>query len=107
LSFSPEDARREFQLPPDVRDWKVTDAQADILRDGPKEGRIRRFLYRPFDPRFTYYTGRARGFLGWPVERIARHFGSYCDQKSQYEDSNNFGLITSDHERRKYCFRNI
>lgn len=84
VARAPEDARTQFELPADVRDWKVADAQADILRDGPDEKRIKRILYRPFDDRFTYYTGRARGFLGWPVERIARHF-----------DHENIGLITS------------
>ncbi len=73
VSASPEETRREFRLPADVRDWKVADAQADVLLDGPEKGRIRRILYRPFDTRYTYYTGRARGFLGWPVERIARN----------------------------------
>jgi predicted helicase len=68
-----EAARDRFQLPADVRDWKVADARADVLADGPDRGRIRRILYRPFDERFTYYTGRARGFLGWPVERLAKH----------------------------------
>jgi hypothetical protein len=82
--LSPEEARRRFKLPADVRDWKVADAQADILLDGPDKDRIKRILDRPFDARFTYYTGRARGFLGWPVERIARHF-----------DDPNIGLITA------------
>jgi predicted helicase len=84
VRLPPEEARSEFRLPADVRDWKVADAQADILLDGPTEKRIKRILYRPFDERFTYYTGRARGFLGWPVERIARHF-----------EQANIGLITS------------
>lgn len=73
-ALEPEQARSRFELPADVRDWKVADAQADILKDGPDERRIRRILYRPFDERYTYYTGRARGFLGWPVDRIAKHF---------------------------------
>jgi predicted helicase len=82
--MNPDDARREFRLPADVRDWKVVDAQADINLDGPDQKKIRRVRYRPFDDRFTYYTGRARGFLGWPVERISKHF-----------ERPNVGLITS------------
>lgn len=95
VALAPEEARARFKLPGDVRDWKVADAQADILLDGPDKGRIRRILYRPFDERFTYYTGRARGFLGWPVERIARHFGEYVPEKRGYVDRHNIGLITS------------
>lgn len=84
VNLSPEAARIRFNLPADVRDWKVADAQNDIRRDGPDITLIKRILYRPFDDRYTYYTGRARGFLGWPVERLARHF-----------DHDNVGLITS------------
>jgi predicted helicase len=84
VRLEPEEARAQFKLPADVRDWKVADAQADVLQDGPEQKKIREIRYRPFDNRFTYYTGRARGFLGWPVERIAQHF-----------DYQNVGLITS------------
>ena len=77
VALAPEEARSQFRLPADVRDWKVVDAQSDILRDGPDKGRIKRILYRPFDERFTYYTGRARGFLGWPVERIVSSVSAY------------------------------
>ena len=84
VELSPEEARRRFRLPPDVRDWTVANAQADINADGPDKNRIKRILYRPFDDRFTYYTGRARGFLGWPVDRLARNF-----------EHDNVALITS------------
>ena len=80
----PEAARSSFRLPADVRDWKIADAQADIKRDGPDRSKIKRIRYRPFDDRYTYYTGRSRGFLGWPVERLSRNF-----------DVPNIGLITS------------
>ncbi|MCL2652048.1 MAG: DNA methyltransferase, partial [Candidatus Azobacteroides sp.] len=30
--------------------------------------------YRPFDTKWTYYTGEAKGFLGWPVQKIMQHF---------------------------------
>ncbi len=45
VTLAPEEARKKFRLPADVRDWTVADAQADIMRDGPDEGRIKRILY--------------------------------------------------------------
>jgi len=71
----PKEAYLKFKLPEDVRDWKVEWAQADIAGSGPNKLSIKPILllYRPFDTRYTYYTGKARGFLGWPVERIMKH----------------------------------
>ena len=86
-SFSrvvPQDALEKFGLPKDVRDWKVEWAQADLQSSGPVKTLVKPILYRPFDTRYTYYTGRARGFLGWPVERVMRHLLK-----------DNFALITS------------
>ncbi len=68
--LSEADARREFALGKDARDWTVERAQDDLRKSGPKRKCIAQVTYRPFDGRFTYYTGRARGFIGWPVETI-------------------------------------
>ncbi len=59
-----------FDLPDDVRDWSAARAQEDLRSSGPTERQIRKIHYRPFDLRYTYYTGKSRGFLGWPVERV-------------------------------------
>ena len=65
-----EDARKSYKLGKDARDWKVTWAQEDV-RSG--HGRIQPVLYRPFDRRFTYYTGKTRGFIGQPCTKVMRH----------------------------------
>ena len=71
--FSEETARSYYSLPPDVRDWKVSWARKD-LHDHPNvEAHISSILYRPFDTRFTYYTGRSRGFICMPRENVMRH----------------------------------
>jgi predicted helicase len=67
------DAYQRFGLADDVRDWSVDSAKRDLIASGPTADHIRRLCYRPFNYRFTYYTGRARGFIGWPVERVMRH----------------------------------
>ena len=70
----PEAAREEFDLGTDARDWKVKFAQDDVLESGPNRRWIQPILYRPFDERFTYYTGRSRGFHCMPRNDVMRHF---------------------------------
>jgi len=72
-SMLPEEARDRFSLGPDARDWQVTLAQEDIQSSGPTKERIAQVLYRPFDRRWTYYTGRSRGFLCMPRPDVMRH----------------------------------
>ncbi len=68
-----EPAREKFRLGPDVRDWKVALAQQDVRTSGPKQSRVVPVLYRPFDVRHTYYTGRTRGFICMPRPEVMRH----------------------------------
>ncbi len=76
LNFSKLDgemARIAYDLGKDVRDWKVELAQKDILDSGLDKKQIIPILYRPFDMRFTYYTGRSRGFHCMPRPEVMRH----------------------------------
>ena len=68
-----EDARRLYDLGEDTRDWSVQRAQQD-LKDHPHQDRhAMKILYRPFDQRFTYYTGRGCGFICKPRRKVMRH----------------------------------
>ncbi len=71
--LSPEMARQSYGLGKDVRDWKVEFAQKDLLKSGPDKKNIVPILYRPFDVRYTYYTGKSRGFLCMPRSKVMRH----------------------------------
>ncbi len=83
FTHQPEaEVRIKYNLPPDVRDWQYEWAKADILGHLDQKF-IRRINYRPFDERWTLYTGNARGFIGWPVKQVMRH----------YVDHRNFGLL--------------
>ena len=68
VSRDVEDAREKFNLKGDVEDWKVRWAQEDVR----KGGSIIRIRYRPFDDRYTFYTGRSRGFHVRPRDSISR-----------------------------------
>ena len=68
-----EEVRDEYGLGKDVRDWRVEWAQADLRQAGPSRQDIVPMLYRPFDTRFTYYTGQSRGFLCMPRSDVMGH----------------------------------
>lgn len=72
-SLSPQEARRKFELGEDSRDWQVSLAQEDLRKNGPAEDRIVKILYRPFDERWTYFTGQSRGFQCMPRGEVMRH----------------------------------
>ncbi len=69
----PELARQSYALGKDTRDWKVTLAQKDMIDSGPTRDKVVPILYRPFDVRHTYYTGRSRGFICMPRPEVMRH----------------------------------
>ena len=70
VDLDTEDARRHYGLNKDARDWKVKLAQEDIK---DRDGEIYPILYRPFDTRFTYYSGKSRGFICMPRPKVMRH----------------------------------
>ncbi|MGH7930536.1 MAG: type ISP restriction/modification enzyme, partial [Candidatus Binatia bacterium] len=82
VALDPEAARRMFQLGKDG-DWSVASAKADIMESGPSKRYITQILYRPFDIRYTYWTGRTKGFLARPRRDVMRHVVG----------THNFGLI--------------
>jgi predicted helicase len=73
VSLDPEIARQAYQLGDDVRDWKVKLAQEDLKKTGPTKENIVPILYRPFDIRYTYYTGRSKGFHCMPRGEVMQH----------------------------------
>jgi predicted helicase len=76
LNFSKLDnelARMSYKLGKDARDWKVELAQKDLMDSGLDKNKIVPILYRPFDIRYTYYTGKSRGFLCMPRPNVMRH----------------------------------
>ena len=73
ISLSVDDAREKYQLPKDSQDWKIHLAQADIRNHPDVEQHVQSIHYRPFDTRWTYYTGQSSGFHGRPRPEIMRH----------------------------------
>ena len=71
--MDPELARQGYELGKDAQDWKVELARKDLLNSGPSRKNVAPILYRPFDVRHTYYTGRSRGFICRPRAEVMRH----------------------------------
>lgn len=72
IELSQQDVRNKYRLPTDVRDWRYDWARADVIENYDKFS-IPKIAYRPFDTRYIYYSGRSRGFVGWPVPKIMGH----------------------------------
>ncbi len=92
VALSPEEARLKYDLGNDVRDWKVHLAQEDLNNHELDQNRIVKILYRPFDLRFTFYTGQTRGFHCMPRPEVMRHMLT----------GKNIGLITTRQTREKW-----
>ena len=84
LTLSESEVRNKYKLPNDVRDWRYEWAKQDIES---RVGKIpvQKIGYRLFDRRFIFYSGKARGLIGWPVAHIMEH----------YIRGKNIGLLTT------------
>lgn len=74
ISLGIEEARTKYNLGEDVRDWKVNLAQKDLIDSKLDNKNICEIAYRPFDSRYTYYTGKSKGFHCMPRGNIMKHF---------------------------------
>jgi len=91
--FNTEELRKKYDNNPDGRDWKYNSAINDIKNN---IGNVQQINYRPFDKRWTYYTGKTKGFMAYPRYEIMQHF-----------IKNNVGLIVKrgfDNEKSAYGF---
>jgi predicted helicase len=65
--------REKYDLGEDTNDWKVSLAVADIKAQPPHRKIVTQYYYRPFDKRWTIYTGKPRGFLCNPRLPVMRN----------------------------------
>lgn len=74
LNLDDETARSRFNLGNDVRGWKVSFAKKDLQINYPKKGIYTKLSYRPFDERWTFYTGKSKGFHCYPRVEVMQNF---------------------------------
>ena len=92
-ALSAEKARVEFELGEDTKDWSVGRAQEDIKHALKQKIVPTAILYRPFDIRWTYYTGQARGFMCNPRRPVM----------SNLLDGTNLALCTNRQVNSEFC----
>lgn len=68
-----EEARSYYSLGKDARDWKIELAQKDLTSSHLSDSNIVQVAYRPFDYKWTYYTGKSKGFHCMPRGGIMKH----------------------------------
>ncbi|REG77530.1 type ISP restriction/modification enzyme [Algoriphagus antarcticus] len=71
-----EEARTKYKLGKDARDWKVQYAQADLVSTKLSDKNICKISYRPFDIKWTYFTGNSKGFHCMPRGEVMKHLFS-------------------------------
>ena len=70
LSMSENEWRHLNGRTKDSRDWIYSSAKQDALSSSS----IRNYCYRPFDVRYTLYTGKSKGLYTNPRHNVMRHF---------------------------------
>ncbi|MXO90804.1 type ISP restriction/modification enzyme [Pontixanthobacter aquaemixtae] len=78
-----EELRQKYNLRKDVQGWSVAEAKKDVT-DNLAHNDLEKALYRPFDTRWTFYTGNSNGFISRPIDGVMRH----------YRGARNLGLLT-------------
>ena len=73
VSLSADEARERYNLPRDTQDWRIHRAQTDLHNHPDTNQHIQTIFYRPYDARWTYYTGQSSGFHGRPRFEAMRH----------------------------------
>ncbi len=74
LAIDDEIARMKFNLGNDVRDWQVNFARKDLQKNYLNKNNFTKITYRPFDDRWTFYTGKDCGFICRPRTKVMQHF---------------------------------
>ena len=100
VTLEKADFYEKYALPKDVRDWQYDWAVQDIKESKLDKSLVKPIYYRPFDVRYLYYTGRSRGFVGWPVPNIMSHFlngenvGLISIRRSRKQQMWNFAFVS-------------
>ncbi|OQW70724.1 MAG: DNA methyltransferase [Proteobacteria bacterium ST_bin12] len=66
-----EQLKHKYKIEKDGRDWSIEWAKKDVLNS--KSGEIFTIQYKPFDYRYSYYTGNSKGFIAYPRKELTEN----------------------------------
>ncbi|WP_257535087.1 type ISP restriction/modification enzyme [Helicobacter pylori] len=73
-TLEPSELRRIYKIKEDSRDWRLEYAIKDVKANANNlEEYIVLCQYRPFDYRWTYYTGKSKSFIAYPRGEVLKH----------------------------------
>ncbi len=73
-TLEPSELRRKYNIKKDGRDWRLEYAIKDVKANANNlEEYIVSCQYRPFDYRWTYYTGKSKSFIAYPRGEVFKH----------------------------------
>ncbi|GAA8226370.1 DNA methyltransferase [Helicobacter pylori] len=73
-TLEPSELRRIYNIKKDGRDWRLEYAIKDVKANANNlEEYIVSCQYRPFDYRWTYYTGKSKSFIAYPRGEVFKH----------------------------------
>lgn len=84
--------RIKYSRKKDSRDWTYQTAKKDAS-DNNRESNYTRVSYRPFDTRWTLYSGNSRGLYSSPQPKIMK----------QFINRENIGLVTARSNKSETC----
>ncbi len=73
-TLEPSELRKKYNIGDDSRDWRLEYAIRDVRANADNlEKYIVLCQYRPFDYRWTYYTGKSKSFISYPRGEVFKH----------------------------------
>lgn len=65
---SVEQLKQKYKIDKDGRDWTIEWAKNDVINSN--NAIVFRIQYKPFDFRYSYYTGNSKGFIAYPRKEL-------------------------------------
>ncbi|WP_439553680.1 type ISP restriction/modification enzyme [Flavobacterium macrobrachii] len=83
INLEESNLKIKYKIKDDSRDWQLSKAIND-LKENFNVDNFKKITYRPFDNRWTFFSGKTKGFFAYSQEKVMKNFRTDA----------NFGLIS-------------